>query len=129
MSWNSPLLFCLALAGCAGPGTGWDRASDLSVYASAHAYARIALEQQVLCGGDSPEDARAGFERQFAGRNAVVRAALVARHGEAALDRASRHFVKRVSCGDVPDFQWGHRYEDLLRLLENRLEIMPERGG
>ena len=129
MSWKAALPLGIALAGCAGPGTGWNRASDLSIYASAHAYARIALEQQVLCGGDSPESTRASFERQYAGRNAAIRAALAAHYGEAALDRASRHFVKRVSCGDVPDFQWGHRYEDLLRLLENRLEIMPERGG
>jgi hypothetical protein len=129
MSSKSSLLFCIALAGCAGPGTGWNRASDLSVYASAHAYARIALEQQVLCGGDSPAAARASFERTYAGRNAAVRAALVSHYGEAALEQASRHFVKRVSCGDVPDFQWADRYERMLRLLENRLEIMPERGG
>jgi hypothetical protein len=129
MSARTLLLSCALLGGCAGPGSGWSRASDLSVYASAHAYARIALEQQVLCGGDSPEAARTGFERHYALRNAAVREALVAQYGEAAIDQASRHYVKRVSCGDVPDFQWGHRYEELLRILENRLEIMPERGG
>ena len=128
---NAKPLFasCLLLGACTQPGTGWSRASDLSVYASAHDYARIAVEQEVLCGGDSPNWVRGRFERDYGARNAAVREALVTRYGEAALEQASRHFVKRVSCGDVPDFQWGHRYEELLRILENRFEIRPDRGG
>ena len=129
MNARLPLAACLLLGGCVQPGSGWSRAPDLSVYASAHAYARIAVEQEVLCGGDSPNWVRGHFERDYAARDAAVREALVARYGQAALDRSSEHFVKRVSCGDVPDFQWGHRYEELLRILENRLEIRPDRGG
>ena len=113
----------LALAGCAGTGSGWSRAPDLSVYSSARAYARIAWEQDVYCEGASPAAASAGQERAFGVREAAVRAALAARHGEAALARAERHFVARVPCGDVPDAQWRDRYGRLLRVLEIRLGL------
>jgi hypothetical protein len=112
-----------ALAGCAGTGSGWSRAPDLSVYGSAHAYARIAWEQEVYCEGTSPARASASFEREFGARESAVRAALAARHGEAALARAGRHFIASVPCGDVPDAQWRDRYGRLLRVLEIRLGL------
>ena len=111
------------LAGCAGTGTGWSRASDLSVYSSAHAYARIAWEQQVMCEGSNPARVSAGFDREFGAREAAVRAALAQRHGEAALARTGRPFVARVGCGTVPDMQWRDRYSRLLRVLEIRLGL------
>jgi hypothetical protein len=118
-----------ALVGCAGTGSGWSRAPDLSVYGSAHAYARVAWEQDVYCEGATPAAASASFAREFGGRDAAVRAALVERHGEEALARARRHFVSRVPCGDVPDAQWRDRYGRLLRVLEIRLGLAPGREG
>ena len=113
----------VALAGCAGTGSGWSRAADLSVYSSADAYARIAWEQDVYCEGASPAAASASFAREFGARAAAVRAALASRHGEAALARAGRHFVARVPCGDIPDAQWRDRYGRLLRVLEIRFGL------
>ena len=117
------LAAAMALAGCAGTGSGWSRAPDLSVYSSAHAYARIAWEQDVYCEGATPAAASASQEREFGAREAAVRTALIARHGEAALARADRHFVARVPCGDVPDAQWRDRYGRLLRVLEIRFGL------
>ena len=119
------MLAAAALAGCAGTGTGtgWSRASDLSVYSSAHAYAHIAWEQQVMCNGTNPAQASAGFDREFGAREAAVRAALVRRHGEAALVRTGTPFVARVGCGTLPDGQWRSRYSGLLRVLEIRLGL------
>jgi hypothetical protein len=122
---RAPLLVAAAaLAGCAGTGTGWSRASDLSVYSSAHAYARIAWEQQVMCGGASAASASAGFDREFGAREAAVRAALVRLHGEAALARTGSPYVARVGCGDLPDAQWRARYSRLLRVLEIRFGLI-----
>jgi hypothetical protein len=119
------IMIAAALAGCStAPGSGWSRAPDLSVYSSAHAYARAAWEQSVLCQGADRARATASFEREFGAREAAVRAALVERHGEAALARAGTHFVARVPCGDVPDPQWRARYDRLLRLLETRLGLI-----
>jgi hypothetical protein len=120
----APLLAVAALAGCAGTGTGWSRASDLSVYSSAHAYARIAWEQQVMCQGSDPARVSAGFDREFGAREAAVRAALAQRHGEAALVRTGRPYVARVGCGTLPDSQWRDRYSRLLRVLEIRLGLV-----
>jgi hypothetical protein len=117
------LLLALAACAAAATGSGWSRASDLSVYAAAHDYARVAWEQSVYCRGAPPERASAAFEREFGPRDAAVRAALVRRHGEAALVLAGKHFVQRVPCGDVPDPQWRQRYAHLLRLLEIRLGL------
>ena len=118
------LIATAALVGCStAPGSGWSRAPDLSVYGSAHSYARIAWEQEVFCQGAERAHASARFEREFGARDAAVRAALVERHGEAAIARAGRHFVQRVPCGDVPDPQWRARYDRLLRLLETRLGL------
>jgi hypothetical protein len=118
------LLVGAALAGCAGTGTGWSRASDLSVYSSAHAYARIAWEQEVMCSGTSPARASAGFDREFGARETAVRAALVRLHGEAALARTGTPFVTRVDCGELPDAQWRAHYSDLLRVLEIRFGLI-----
>jgi len=112
-----------ALAGCAGPGSGWSRAPDLSVYSSARAYARAAWEQDVYCEGVAPARARARLDREFGARDAAVRAALAARYGEEALARAGRHFVPRVPCGDVPDSQWRDRYDRLLAIIEVKMSI------
>jgi hypothetical protein len=112
-----------ALAGCVGTGSGWSRAPDLSVYSSARAYARVAWEQDVYCEGASPERASASQARDFGARDAAVRAALAARHGEPALARAARHFVARVPCRDIPDPSWRERYGRLLRVLEIRLGL------
>ena len=117
------LAAAFVLAGCAGTGTGWSRASDLSVYSSAHAYAHIAWEQQVMCQGSDPARVSAGFEREFGAREAAVRAALVRRHGEAALARTGNPYVARVGCGDLPDPQWRDRYSRLLRVLEIRFGL------
>lgn len=120
------LLASAALAGCAttsAPGTEWSRASDLSVYSSAHAFARVAWEQSVLCQGAQPAVVSAGFEREFGAREAAIRAALVARHGAAALAESGKHFVPPVACGDVADPQWRQRYSRLLHLLEIRLGL------
>ena len=117
------LAAAIALAGCVGTGSGWSRAPDLSVYASARAYARVAWEQDVYCEGATPAAASASFARDYGGRDAAVRAALVERHGEAALERAARHFIQRVPCRDVPDPQWRDRYGRLLRVLEIRFGL------
>lgn len=113
----------LALSACVGTGSGWSRASDLSVYSSAHAYARIAWEQSVYCEGTSPERASASLDREFGAREAAVRTALASRLGEAAIAGAGRHWAQRVPCGDVPDPQWRQRYSRLLRMLEIRLGL------
>jgi hypothetical protein len=113
----------LALAGCAGTGTGWSRASDLSVYSSAHAFAHIAWEQQVMCHGADPAQASAGFDREFGAREVAVRAALVQRHGEAALARTGMAFVPLVECGDLTGGRWRGRYAELLRVLEIRFGL------
>lgn len=113
----------LALAACAATGSGWSRAPDLSVYSSARAYARVAWEQDVYCEGVQPARAAARLARDYGGREAAVRSALIARHGEGALAAAERHFVARVPCGDVPDPQWRDRYGRMLRLLEIRLGL------
>ena len=56
------MLAAAALTGCStAPGSGWSRASDLSVYSSAHAYARIAWEQDVLCQGADRARTSASF--------------------------------------------------------------------
>jgi hypothetical protein len=117
------LLAAAALAGCAGTGTGWSRASDLSVYSSAHSFARLAWEQQVMCGGTDPARVSARMEAEFGARDAAVRAALVRLHGEEALVRTRTPFIARVGCRDLPDDQWRARYSGLLHVLEIRLGL------
>jgi len=117
-------LAALALAGCSTtPGTGWSRASDLSVYSSMGAYARVAWEQDVLCEGWAPARATASWEREFGWRHAAVREALIARHGAAALERAGMAYAVPVACTEVSDHRWRLRYARMLRLLEIRLGL------
>ncbi len=127
----SPLLLALtlpALAGCAdgslgGPGTGWSRAPDLSVYSSMTLYGRTAREQSMLCGGFSPVSVRSHWERDFGARESAVAARLIARHGADAVQGADVDAGRSVECPDVPDLHWRHQYARLLRLLEMRLGL------
>jgi hypothetical protein len=127
----SPLLLALTLpvlAGCAdgslgGPGTGWSRAPDLSVYASMNLYGRTAREQLMLCGGFSPASVRSHWERDFGARESTVVARLIARHGGDAVRSAEVDAGRGVECPEVPDLHWRHQYARLLRLLEMRLGL------
>ena len=110
------------LAGCTTPGTGWSRASDLSVYAAMESYGEIAREQEVLCGGFSTASVDSHWADDFGAREAAVTARLAERHGGVAVDEAEA-WVPRVPCEEVPTPQWRHRYERLLRLLETRLGL------
>lgn len=120
----------LALAACAStaPGTGWTRASDLSVYASMHVFARAALDQEDYCLGRDPDRTRADWAREFEARQAAVSLALASRYGREAMRRARATYAPRVACGDVPDPQWHTRYARLLRLLEIRLHLARREG-
>jgi hypothetical protein len=125
----SPLLLAVpAMAGCtgidaAGPGSGWSRAPDLSVYASMGLYGTVARDQSALCGGFSPVSVRDHWDEDFAIREAAVTAVLVSRHGVAAVDRAEAAAIRNVPCPDVPDLSWRNQYARLLRLLEMRLGL------
>jgi len=121
------LLAALALAACStAPGTGWTRASDLSVYSSMHVFARAAIDQEAYCFGRDPARISADWDQDFRARQSVVSDALAQRYGAEALDRARRTYAPRVACGDVPDPQWRTRYSRLLRLLEIRLRLAGE---
>lgn len=126
---TAALLLLFATAAGAAPGTGWSRASDLSVYGSMHVFARTALDQEMLCAGVNPARASSHWERRFGGRQQAVTAAMTRRYGTAALERARAAWAPPVACGDVPDPQWRARYEQLLRLLEIRLRLTAERRG
>lgn len=127
----SPLWLALAIpavAGCAvnspsAPLAGWSRAPDLSVYASMDLYGEIARQQASLCGGFTPVTVRDRWARDFGSREAAVTAALAARHGAAAVERAEVDPMRRVRCGDFIDLKWRHQYARLLRLLEMRLGL------
>lgn len=114
----------LALAACStAPGTGWTRASDLSVYSSMHVFARAAIDQEAYCFGRDPGRISADWEHDFSARQGAVSAVLAARYGADALEQARATYAPRVPCGDVPDPQWRTRYTRLLRLLETRLRM------
>jgi hypothetical protein len=121
------LLLLMAAAAAAAPGTGWSRASDLSVYGSMHVFARTALDQEMLCAGVAPARASSRWERAYGWRQQAVTAALTQRYGTAALARAQAAWAPPVACGDVTDPQWRSRYEQLLRLLEIRFRLTGER--
>lgn len=117
-----------ALAGCttsspSAPLAGWSQAPDLSVYAAMDHYGGLAREQSTLCGGFSPVRVRAHWDDDFGAREAAVRAALTARHGDDAVVRAQAEDVQNVPCRDVPDLSWRTHYSRLLRLLEMRLGL------
>jgi len=119
-----------ALGACStAPGTGWSRASDLSVYGSMHVYARAAVDQEALCAGFAPASTSLYWEREYRARHDAVTDAMTGRYGAAAVEGARHDWAPRVACGDVPDAQWRHRYARLLRLLEIRLRLAPGREG
>ena len=123
------LLAAAALAGCETasfpPGTGWSRASDLSVYSAMVELAGVAREQEILCAGFSTESTDRHWRHDFAARDAAVTAAMVARHGEEAVStaEAAAYPTRRVLCEPVPVGRWRFHYERLLRLLETRLGL------
>ena len=113
-----------ALSACStAPGTGWSRASDLSVYGGMQVYARAALDQAVLCGGSGPALASHSWEREFGARHAAVTDAMTGRYGAAALAGARRTWAPSVACRELADPRWRYRYARLLRLLETRLRL------
>ena len=117
----------LALGGCStAPGTGWSRASDLSVYGSMHVFRRAAIDQEAYCFGRDPTRSLADWERDFAARQEAVTQVLLGRYGSDKLDEARQVYAPRVACGDVYDPQWRDRYTRLLRLLETRFRLQAE---
>jgi hypothetical protein len=123
------LLAVGALAGCATanwpPGTGWSRASDLSVYTAMLQFGGIEREQQVLCGGFGTESVDRHWRADFAARTDAVTRALLERHGEAKLvaAEAAAAPARRVPCDSIPTGRWRDSYARLLRLLETRLGL------
>jgi hypothetical protein len=122
------LLAALALAACETTNVtqaeaGWSRAPDLTVFAAMEMYGGIAREQSMLCGGFRPEVVRERWAEDFGPRTEAVTAALVARHGAEAVQRAALAPTRRTPCPDVPDLSWRHQYARMLRLLEIRLGL------
>jgi hypothetical protein len=112
----------LLLAACStAPGTGWSRASDLSVYGAMHVYARAAVDQEILCAGFTPASTSAVWAREFGARQEAVTGAMVRLYGEEALARARAAWAPSVACRELPDHRWRARYARQLRLLEIRL--------
>ncbi|HEV2866723.1 MAG TPA: hypothetical protein VGX37_09420 [Allosphingosinicella sp.] len=115
-----------ALAGCStAPGVGWSRAPDLSVYSAMTLFGDIARNQSVLCSGFGSAGVERHWRGDFAAREAAVAAALAARHGAEAVDRAEAAAVatQTVSCPGVPNDHWRVQYVRMLRLLETRLGL------
>lgn len=114
----------MTLAACStGPGTGWSRAPDLSIYAALGTFGQLAREQAMLCGGVAPNMVASRWVADFGLRQAAVRAELVARHGANAIEAAEAERPPRADCPDVPDGAWRLRYIELLRLLEARMGL------
>ena len=93
-------LAAAALAGCEAtppPGTGWSRASDLSVYSAMLVYGDVARQQSVLCGGFATDSVDSHWREDFGARTDAVTTALIARHGAAAVSEA-----EGVGGGDPP---------------------------
>jgi hypothetical protein len=112
----------LLLAACStAPGTGWSRASDLSVYGAMHVYARAAVDQEILCAGFTPASTSAAWAREFGARQEAVTGAMVRLYGEEALALARAAWAPSVACRELPDHRWRARYARQLRLLETRL--------
>lgn len=112
-----------AAAAVAAPGTGWSRAPDLSVYGALTSFGQVAREESLLCAGFRTATVMRRWEREFAGREAAVTAALIDRHGADAVQRAARHPTRRVDCPDIPYGIWWRHYERLLALLERRMGL------
>jgi len=117
----------LAVASPAAAGTGWSRASDLSVWSAMRLYGAIAREQQALCGGFAPASVMRHWERRYGAREAAVAGLLAARYGAAAVQGASDPPALRAPCRPLPDGHWQRRYERLLRQLEAR--VSPDWQG
>jgi hypothetical protein len=118
------LLALASVTACStAPGTGWSRASDLSVYGSMHVYARAAIDQEMLCAGFSAASASDHWDRDYGVRAEAVTAAMAERYGPEAVARARRTWAPSIACRDVPDPQWRDRYARLLRLMELRLRL------
>lgn len=120
-------LAALALLGAAAagaaPGNGWSRAPDLSVYGALTTFGQVAREESALCAGFRTATVVRRWEREFAGREAAVTAALVERHGAEAVQRAALRPTRRVECPDIPYGVWWSHYERLLSLLERRMGL------
>lgn len=120
----SLLLAVAFLAGCStAPGTGWSRASDLSVYGGMQVYARAAVDQEVLCAGFSTASTAEHWERDFGARQQAVTEAMTRRYGPEALAGARATWAPSVACRETGDPRWRARYTRLLRLLETRLSL------
>jgi hypothetical protein len=122
-------LFLLLAACSTAPGTGWSRASDLSVYSAMNVYARAAVDQEILCAGFTPASTAAAWGREFGGRQEAVTDAMTARYGAEALARARATWAPSVACRELPDHRWRQRYARQLRLLEIRLLMAAGREG
>ncbi|HST36975.1 MAG TPA: hypothetical protein VLK25_10155 [Allosphingosinicella sp.] len=118
-----PIAFLALAAGCTTPGTGWSRASDLSVYGAMDQYGAIAREHSVLCGGFGTGAVGEAWAEDFGAREAAVTARLTERHGAGDVAAAAASRTLRVPCEELPTLKWRHRYERLLRLLETRLGL------
>ena len=124
------LLAAAALGACStAPGTGWSRASDLSVYGGMQVYARAAIDQEVLCAGFATGSTSDHWEREFGARQEAVTEAMRQRYGAAALARARATWAPSVACRELADPRWRYRYARLLRLLEIRFRLTSEGEG
>lgn len=130
MTRNASLLLAAALAGCStAPGTGWSRASDLSVYGGMQVYARAAIDQEVLCAGFGTASTSENWEREFGARQEAVTDAMTRRYGPEAMARTRATWAPSIACRELPDYRWRGRYARQLRLLETRLGLAGGRAG
>lgn len=120
--WSFLLIGAALFATPAAAGTGWSRASDLSVWSAMRLYGGIAREQSVLCAGFAPARVAARWDDRYGAREAALRQALIARHGDAAVRLAADPRALREPCRPLPDGYWERRYAELLRLLESRMD-------
>ena len=122
-------LAALAASACATdpvtPGLGWSRAPDLSVYAAMEEFGLLAREEATYCAGFAPASVASDWQDDYGRREAAVIAALSARHGQAAVERARAAGVppSRLSCPELPRGGWRDDHGRLLRLLEIRLGL------
>lgn len=110
-----------ALARDAPVGTGWSRASDLSVYGALRLASGLAQEQEVLCAGRNPARVEDRWRAAYAAREAWIADALRARYGQAAVARAGAAEVGRITCPAVTSSVWRRHHHRMLHLLEYRL--------
>ena len=123
------LLAMTAAASAWPPGAGWSRAPDLSVYGAMRAFARKAVEQDVLCRGRTQARVSAAWAHDFGARQDWIDRAMAQKYGAAFMARVTTPYTPRISCTDVPDPRWRDQYTRLLRLLEIRLASGSGGGG